>query len=142
MDLDNPKFAQAIARIEALFIQEFPVSAAFSSGKDSSVLMDITLHAARNAKAGGANPFILVMNGDTGVENPEIAQHPRKDAERLKHYAAKHGINLQFHVAEPTLNDTWAVQVISGRSLPSCLDTVLTKTTSIPFSTHQTTKSL
>lgn len=117
--IDNPKHIAAIARIKAVFMAGTPCSAAISSGKDSSILMDLMFHAARLAIKDGADPFIVITNGDTGIENSEIAAHARADAIRIKAYAEKHSINLSYHVAKPVLNDTWAVTIISGRKLPS-----------------------
>lgn len=117
--VDNPKFRPAIDRVEALFLEGTPLSVAFSGGKDSSVLLDIVLIAAVSAKEKGAEPFILVTNGDTGVENPEISQYLKTESQKIKAYASSKGLNLEYHIAKPLLNDTWAVQVIGGRKLPS-----------------------
>jgi len=117
--MENPKFEAAIQRIEKLFLDDVPTALSFSAGKDSSFLMDITLHAALRAKAKGHSPRILVTNSDTGVENPEISMHVMKDSQRLLQFAAKHDLDLDFQVARPNLNDEWAVSIISGRCMPS-----------------------
>lgn len=117
--MDNPKFEAAIKRIEKLFLEEVPCSVATSGGKDSSVLLDISLHAALRAKAKGKSPRILVTNSNTGVENAEVTMHVVKDSQRLLEFAAKHDLDLDFEVARPNLNDEWAVGIISGRCLPS-----------------------
>ncbi|HDY85831.1 MAG TPA: phosphoadenosine phosphosulfate sulfotransferase [Methylophaga aminisulfidivorans] len=117
--MNNPKFEAAITRIEELFMDGIPIAVSTSSGKDSSVLMDITLHAALRAKSKGIFPRILATNSDTGVENPEISMHVLKDSQRLLKFADKHGLDLDFQIARPNLNDEWAVGIFSGRCLPS-----------------------
>lgn len=117
--MDNPKFEAAIQRIEKLFLNDTPCGLAASMGKDSSVLLDIALHAALRAKSKGKSPRILVTNSDTGVENPEITMHVMKESQRLLQFAAMHDLDLDFQVARPNLNDEWAVGIISGRCMPS-----------------------
>jgi len=78
-----------------------------------------TFTAALLAKSDGAEPYILVLTSDTGIENPEITQHVKEESKKIKEYAKKYNLKLEHHIASPLLNDTWAVQVISGRSLPS-----------------------
>lgn len=117
--MDNPKFSEAKDRIKALFISDKPVSVAYSAGRDSSVLLGLTLQAAIDAKLEGASPYVLVTNGDTGVENPEVSNHVKMETVRILNYAKKHQIELHFEIAKPHLNASWAVQIISGRCLPS-----------------------
>ncbi|WP_347990078.1 phosphoadenosine phosphosulfate reductase family protein [Methylomonas sp. AM2-LC] len=119
MEVLNTKHLAAKARIETLFLDDIPVSVATSFGKDSSVLLDLTLSAAIAAKEKGHTPFILVTNGDTGVENPEIAEYVKTESKKVVEYAKENDIDLQFHIAKPHLNDTWAVRIIGGRALPS-----------------------
>ena len=119
MNFDNPKFNEAIDRIEQLFILGTPLFLGFSGGKDSSLLLALTLIAARNAKEKGATPYLVTMNSDTGVENAEITTYLKTESKKITAYAKQHGINLEYHTAYPVLNDTWAVSIISGRKLPS-----------------------
>ena len=119
MNFDNQKHNAAVQRIKVLFMAGHPCSVSFSSGKDSSELLDITFTAALLAKSDGAEPYILVLTSDTGIENPEITQHVKEESKKIKEYAKQHNLKLEHHIASPLLNDTWAVQVISGRSLPS-----------------------
>ena len=119
MQIYNEKHIAAQQRIEELFLKGTPISVAFSGGKDSSVLLDLTFAAAISAKTKGASPYILVTNGDTGIENPEIAAYCKTESQKIIAYARKHGIELSYHVATPNLNETWAVRIIGGRALPS-----------------------
>lgn len=119
LELYNEKHLAAVDRAIQVFMNETPVSVAWSGGKDSSVLLDLVLQAAILAKERGASPYILVTNGDTQIENPEIASYVERESEKIMMFAEKHGIRLDYHVASPRLNDGWAVKIIGGRALPS-----------------------
>lgn len=119
MQFYNEKHISSLQRVETLFLQGTPLAISWSGGKDSSVLLDLTLTSAISAKEKGASPYILVTHGDTGVENPEIAAYVKTEARKILAFAKEQGIKLDYHVAKPHLNATWAVQIISGRKLPS-----------------------
>lgn len=119
IEVYNDKHIAALARAEAIFLAGTPVSVAWSGGKDSSVLLDLTLAAAVAAKEQGAEPYLLITNGDTGVENAEIAAYVEKESKKIIEFAQRHELHLDYHVATPNLNDSWAVRIISGRALPS-----------------------
>ncbi len=97
------------------------VSVAWSGGKDSSVILGLTLQAAQSILTDGADLFapILVTHGDTMVENPEIRAYADGEMDRLRDYARQHAIPLQIHVARPNLTESWQLRVIGGRALPS-----------------------
>lgn len=106
---------EAIARI---FAENRVVAAAWSSGKDSSVVLALVLEVALEAKKAGGNPTILVTSSDTLVESPEISQHIMSEGRKLQAYARKHGLNLEFHVSKPSLMSSWQMRVLTGRGLP------------------------
>lgn len=119
-----PKADAAMGAIERVMEDGHPIACAYSSGKDSSALVNLVLSAAmRRARAGGHVPKILIMHSDTGVENPEV--RALADAELLKiaAYARQAGLDLETRVGKPSLYTTWAVRVIGGRSLPSFANT-------------------
>ena len=97
------------------------VSVAWSGGKDSSVILGLTLQAAHSLLADGVvlNAPILVTHGDTLVENPEIRGYADGEIARLRDYAERYAIPLHVHVAQPNLTESWQLRVIGGRALPS-----------------------
>lgn len=97
------------------------VSVAWSGGKDSSVILGLTIQAAQSLLTAGVdlNAPILVTHGDTLVENPEIRAYADDEITRLRGYAERHAIPLQVHVARPNLTESWQLRVIGGRALPS-----------------------
>ena len=97
------------------------ISVAWSGGKDSSVILGLTIQAAQSLLADGAvlKAPILVTHGDTMVENPEIRAYADSEMVRLRVYAERHAIPLQVHIAKPNLTESWQLRVIGGRALPS-----------------------
>ncbi|KWT98227.1 MULTISPECIES: phosphoadenosine phosphosulfate reductase family protein [unclassified Variovorax] len=97
-----------------------PLLVAYSGGKDSSIVLALTLNAALSLKrAGGIVPPILVTHGDTGIENPTVSALAMQELEKVRRFAVRHGLVVRADVARPALNDTWAVSVLSGRKLPT-----------------------
>jgi len=95
-------------------------SVAWSSGKDSSVILGLTLQAALALKKDGvAIHQIIVTHGDTTVENPEIRAYADSEIGKIEWFALEHGIPLKVAVAKPSLSESWQCRVIGGRALPS-----------------------
>lgn len=93
---------------------------AWSGGKDSSVVLGLTLQAALELKREGVEVRpILVTHGDTTVENPEIRMYADQEMRRIRRFGEKHGIALEVLVAQPSLTESWQCRVIGGRALPS-----------------------
>ena len=111
--------AEAEASIRRLFDASHPVFVAASGGKDSSVVLNMTLTVARHAKAAGLKPLIVVTSSDTLVENPEVSQHIRGEHLRVRAYAEKHGLHVVTKIVEPTLAQSFQMKILTGRGLPS-----------------------
>jgi DNA sulfur modification protein DndC len=94
--------------------------AAYSSGKDSSCLTSVMLICASDLKARGFRvPPLVVVHSATGIENPEITRLAFGELEKMQSFAKKHGLDFTVLIGEPELNDSFPVRVISGRALPS-----------------------
>lgn len=120
--LESP-FDRAHRRITEVLGAGHPVLLAYSSGKDSSTLVSITLTAAKKfIEDDGICPPILVLHSNTGVEHPVIAKLAQAEMRKMTAYAAKHGIPLSCHTSHPELYDTFGVRVIGGRALPAFPD--------------------
>jgi 3'-phosphoadenosine 5'-phosphosulfate sulfotransferase (PAPS reductase)/FAD synthetase len=133
----HPAVLAEIARIEAAHVKAgaasaaineamdggHPLIVAFSSGKDSSTLANLTLAvAAMRRRAGLPVPMILVSHSDTGVENPEVRLLADGEMEKMQAFAARHGFKLEIRNGRPLLYSSWAVRVIGGRGLPTFPD--------------------
>lgn len=104
--------------IADLFRKGHPICIAWSSGKDSSAVLALTLETALEVKAQGIEPRIVVCSSDTGMENPEIAAHVRDEARKVMRYAQANGLNVSVYITKPSLMATWQIKVLSGRGLP------------------------
>lgn len=114
---------RATRRIKEVLIAGHPAVIAFSSGKDSSTLAGIALRAARDlVEQGFACPPIVVLHGDTGVEQPEIVELARSELAKMRTYCEKHRIPLLTKIGQPTLTASFPVRVIGGRALPAFPD--------------------
>lgn len=110
---------KAIEAVRSLFSQGKTACVSFSAGKDSSAVMHLTVEAAREAKANGENPRVVVLSSDTGVENPELALLLRKEHAKLKRALARENIPHDVIMTHPSLASSWAVRVLGGNKLPS-----------------------
>ena len=117
MDLTT-RIELAVEALASVFRDGRPAFVGWSSGKDSSAALNLTLQAARRVTAEtGACPPMVVTYGDTGVE-PHVAAHADSEAAKIRAYAEAEGLDVRVEVARPSLNDSWAVKVLGGRSLP------------------------
>lgn len=114
------KVARAIGAIYRLIEAGHPLAIAYSGGKDSSVMAALALEAARRAKEDGLHIApILFTHARTGVDNPAMDLVAQAEIERIRAYATAQGLPVQVDIAEPSLNDSWACRIISGRALPT-----------------------
>jgi 3'-phosphoadenosine 5'-phosphosulfate sulfotransferase (PAPS reductase)/FAD synthetase len=101
-------------------LQRFPlILLSWSGGKDSSVILNLTLAAALELKkAGIVPPPIVVTHADTLLENPEMGNYVEIEKQKILDFAKQNSLDVQVHTSTPHLNSQWAVRVLSGRALP------------------------
>lgn len=114
------KVERAIGAVLRLIEDGHPLACAWSGGKDSTCMAVLVLEAALRAKeAGTFIPQILFTHARTGIDNPGMDSVAKLDIERIRSYAAAKGLPVRVEIVEPSLNDSWAVRIISGRALPT-----------------------
>lgn len=114
------KVRRAKDAIGHVFELGHPTAVAYSAGKDSTILLYLVLEVARERRAQGLPlPTILVTHAQTKVDNPAYEQVANGEIQRVRAYSAVHGLPVRVDIAEPSLNDSWAVRIISGRALPT-----------------------
>lgn len=113
------KSQQAITAILNIFKRGQAVSVSFSGGKDSSVLMHLTIQAALQAKELGLSPYVAVLSSDTGVENPEVSMLLRREHTKISRTLQAAGIAHEVLLTQPSLATSWAVRILGGTKLPS-----------------------
>jgi len=108
-------------RIHRALMFKRPLFVSFSSGKDSSCVLALTLMCAREIKERMPDfklAPIFVITSNTMIENPEIFNGLINDINDIQSYADKHNIHVESHLTQPLLNDTFSVSIIGGRKLP------------------------
>lgn len=114
---------RATRRIKEVMLAGHPCVLAFSSGKDSTVLVSIALNAARSIiEMGFECPPVVVLHGNTLVEQPEIVELAEAEIRKMQAYAKLHGIPLETRISSPSVTLSFAARVIGGRGLPSFPD--------------------
>lgn len=117
---DTDLVARATSAIERVLRAGKSLSLSYSSGKDSSAMVNVAFNAALNVlRDTGTCPVLHVLHSDTGVESPVVRSLADTELARMRAFAARHGLPLQIHVTQPSLNSGFAMRVISGRALPS-----------------------
>ncbi len=110
----------AEAAIARLLHEGHPLYIAYSGGKDSTTLLALALNAAALLRSTGVEvPPLIVTHGDTGIENPMVAALARREMQKAEAFGREHGLRVVAEVAQPALNETWAVAILSGRRLPT-----------------------
>lgn len=116
----DQKIDRAHAAIDALMQAGRPLCLAYSGGKDSTVLASLVIEVAVARKESGKSiPTLLVTHARTGIENPAMETVVKSEIARLLAFSAANGLGIRLDIAEPTLNDSWAVRIIGGRALPT-----------------------
>lgn len=114
------KIDRATSALKAVLRAGRPLAVAYSGGKDSTCALSLALNAAAELKAEGASlPPIIVTHANTGIENPAYQAVINSEIGRIRSFAAERGLPVRVDIASPTLNDSWAVRIISGRALPT-----------------------
>jgi len=93
---------------------------AVSFGKDSSVMLALTLMAMEQLQAEGFTvPELHVMSSDTLMENPAVLAYTKGEIKALKAYAERKGLPVRVWVCSPNLTENWLVSMIGGRTIAS-----------------------
>jgi len=96
-----------------------PIAVPFSSGKDSTVLLNMVLTTASVLVCeGNVAPKILIFNANTGIEQPEIERHVQEELVLIRKYADMYNLDVEIHIAKPDFNNHFVMRVLSGRTLP------------------------
>lgn len=115
--------AISVTAISRVFDAGHVALVAWSSGKDSSTLLNLVLSAALRAARTGRTPHVVVLHADVGVENPEISRLAAGELKKLESFARHHRLRVEVEVTRPAFWESFPVRVIGGRALPTFPDT-------------------
>lgn len=94
----------------------------YSSGKDSLTCLHTSLQAAKLAVAEGLKPVVAVVHADTMVENPLVHELAATGMAAAEAFGREHGFRVITKMVRPLVNRQMVVRMISGRALPSYLE--------------------
>jgi len=101
--------------IKSAFESYHTIALAWSGGKDSTTLLILTLEVLK--ETGGK---LVVVHGDTLVENPVIREHCDSFLEKFKEYVKQENLNVEVHIATPKQTDTfWYKVLVKGYPKPN-----------------------
>lgn len=116
----DEKVAGAVEVVKTLLRNGKRLLAACSFGKDSSVMVSLTLRAMEELKAEGFDlPEFQVMTADTMMENPVVHAYAKQEVRSLRAYADAKGLPVRIWVSSPNLSENWLVALIGGRTVAS-----------------------
>jgi len=116
----DEKVAEAVAVLKRQILAGKRLIGACSFGKDSSVMVALTLMAMEQLlEAGFEVPEFHVMTSDTLVENPAVLAYSKGEIRALKAYAADKKLPVRIWVCKPNLTENWLVSIIGGRTVAS-----------------------
>ena len=114
----DEKINQCIAVIEKYMREDYCITLAYSGGKDSSVMLDLTLHVLTDLVRRGESVNTLhIMNSNTGLENPIVEKYTMGELAKIEHYATENNLPVEVHVATPSLSNDYLVNIIGGRTI-------------------------
>lgn len=112
------KIESAIASIAKLLRAGQPVLVGSSTGKDSSVLTNLTFAAGLRVKREGLRvPDIVICVGDTEIDNPEVARHAKGEIQAMRQYAETKELPIHVQRITPSMTDKYLLNLIGGRMM-------------------------
>ena len=113
--LDN---AMDVIRREYLRSHLDPWVVAYSGGKDSTLLLQLTWEVLASLPIGARRRQIYVVGNDTLVESPLVIQHLRKTMATINTAAASVKLPIQTRITKPNIDQTFWVNVIGRGYIP------------------------
>ncbi|EYU16583.1 phosphoadenosine phosphosulfate reductase family protein [Photorhabdus aegyptia] len=110
-----------VSAIYNALIDGWTISLAYSSGKDSEVVLHLFLMALMRAKRSGykISQYHFVQHTDTRIENPEVRWLADTKLAELEKFIQKHDLPLTIIIARPGLTSSWTGRILTGRGLPT-----------------------
>ena len=118
--VDKLRQAQALIREEYFHPNSYPWVIAFSGGKDSTLVLHLTLELLKQLPPKERSRPIHVVSNDTLVESPLVMDHLDATLEKIRKYAKREKLPLTIKKTTPYLDQTFWVNLIGrGYAPPS-----------------------
>ncbi|MBH8609122.1 DNA phosphorothioation system sulfurtransferase DndC [Thermoactinomyces sp. CICC 10521] len=119
MFTENEKIIGAKETIKKVYLSDKrPWVVGFSGGKDSSVVVQLTLQALGELESEKRHKKVYVISSDTLVETPLIINQINKTLAKIQAEADRAGLPVQVQKVRPALKDTFWVSLL-GKGYPS-----------------------
>ncbi len=118
--VDKLRQAQALIREEYFHPNSYPWVIAFSGGKDSTLVLHLTLELLKQLPPKERTRPIHVVSNDTLVESPLVMDHLDATLEKIGKYAKREKLPLTIKKTTPYIDQTFWVNLIGrGYAPPS-----------------------
>ena len=95
-----------------------PWIVAYSSGKDSTLLLQLTWEMVAELPPAERRRPIVVLGNDTLVESPLVIRHLHTSLATAKEAASNHELPMEFRVTTPAIDQTFWVNIIGRGYIP------------------------
>ncbi|MEX9871169.1 phosphoadenosine phosphosulfate reductase family protein [Providencia huaxiensis] len=109
------------ASIYQALADNWTISLAWSSGKDSEIVLHLFLMALVRAVRAGIpiSQHHYLLHTDTGIETPEIRWLADQKLAALEKFIDQENLPLSIVLAKPGLTSSWTGRILTGRGLPT-----------------------
>ena len=95
-----------------------PWIVAYSGGKDSTLLLQLTWETVAELPPGERRRPIVVLGNDTLVESPLVIRHLHTSLAAVKVAATAHELPMEFRITTPAIDQTFWVNIIGRGYIP------------------------
>jgi 3'-phosphoadenosine 5'-phosphosulfate sulfotransferase (PAPS reductase)/FAD synthetase len=118
------KVKAAKTSIRTLFLKGNHLVFSYSSGKDSSVMLNLGLNVASELSHEGVTvPRFVIMHGNTLLENPIINRFALAEISKIRAFISQNKLDASVEIATPSMSSNHMVNLIGGRTIASLPDT-------------------
>lgn len=107
-----------VIRKEYLRRHNDPWVLAYSGGKDSTLLLQMTWEVLASLPSSARHRKIYVVGNDTLVESPLVIRHMRKSLKKITETATASGLPIETKITTPDVDQTFWVNVIGRGYIP------------------------